>query len=324
MTQVLIGCCSWADKSLIESGRFYPKGVKTAEGRLRYYAEQFPIVEIDSTYYGLPEQMAVRHWVARTPPGFVFNVKAFRALTGHQTPRHALAKGVQAMLPPEQRAADNVYYHNLPTEVRDELWRGFSDILLALDSAGKLGAAVFQFPPWFTYSHANLAFIAHCRETLPMQFRMAVEFRNSAWLAGGLRGQTLRFLREQGVALVCVDGPQGFRSSIPPLAEATSPDLAMVRFHGRNAQMWEEKTKSSIERFDWCYSDEELAEWAPRVAALAQATGEVHLMMNTNRFDQGPANARRLGRLLADIGVPVAAAEPEGKQMGLPLGGQAQ
>ena len=78
MANILVGTSSWTDKSLLDSGRFYPPSATTPEGRLRYYASQFPIVEIDSSYYGIPTESNARLWVERTPAEFVFNIKAYR------------------------------------------------------------------------------------------------------------------------------------------------------------------------------------------------------------------------------------------------------
>jgi uncharacterized protein YecE (DUF72 family) len=86
MGTIQVGTAPWTDKSLIESGRFYPKGRTSAEDRLRYYASQFPMVEVDSSYYAMPSARNAELWVERTPRGFTFNVKAFRAPATR--PRH--------------------------------------------------------------------------------------------------------------------------------------------------------------------------------------------------------------------------------------------
>ena len=83
--RIRVGTASWTDKTLIACGRFYPRGASTAEGRLRYYASQFRIVEVDSSYYAMPTPQTAQAWAERTPEGFVMNVKAFRLFTGHQT-----------------------------------------------------------------------------------------------------------------------------------------------------------------------------------------------------------------------------------------------
>ncbi len=84
MSRILVGTTFWTEKTLVESGRFYPPDVHTAEARLRYCATQFPVVEVDSSYYGLPSARNAALWVERTPDGFVFDVKAFRLFTQHR------------------------------------------------------------------------------------------------------------------------------------------------------------------------------------------------------------------------------------------------
>ena len=95
MSRILVGTTSWTEKTLVESRRFYPSDVHTAEARLRFYASQFPVVEVDSSYYGLPSSRNAGLWAERTPDGFVFDVKAFRLLTQHQTPPDALPKDIR-------------------------------------------------------------------------------------------------------------------------------------------------------------------------------------------------------------------------------------
>src|SRR5437764_12327056 len=114
--KILVGTSSWTDKSLIESGRFYPLDATTPEARLRYYASQFPIVEIDSSYYGIPTEDNARGWVARTPPGFVFNIKAYRLFTRHQTPVVTLAKDIRNALGPV--AKKNIYENEVPADIK--------------------------------------------------------------------------------------------------------------------------------------------------------------------------------------------------------------
>jgi len=88
---ILIGTASWTDKSLIDSGRFYPPEAKTPEARLQYYASEFPLVEVDSSYYGLPSERNAALWVERTPDHFTFDLKAFSLFTQHLTPPRAPA-----------------------------------------------------------------------------------------------------------------------------------------------------------------------------------------------------------------------------------------
>jgi uncharacterized protein YecE (DUF72 family) len=298
--RILVGTCSWTDKSLIDCGRFYPPDAKTAEQRLRFYASRFPVVEVDSTYYGLPSERNSALWTERTPDEFTFDIKAFRLFTHHPTSPEALPKDVRETLGPLPKDKRNLYYRDLPPELRGEMWRRFADALLPLDSAGKLGVVLLQFPPWFLPAGQSKDYILEAKERLP-QYRLAVEFRNNRWLAEANRERTLGFLRDQRLPLVCVDEPQGFASSVPPLAEATA-EIGLVRFHGRNAEMWERKGATVAERFDYLYSDDELREWVSPIERLAAQTEEVHLLMNNCVQDKAVVNADQLRMMLASRG----------------------
>src|SRR5689334_25317306 len=127
MARILVGTSSWTDKTLIESGKFYPKTATTPEDRLRYYASQFPIVEVDSSYYGIPSVENAQRWVERTPRGFVFNIKTYRLFTRHQTPLASLGKDIRQALGPVNKK--NVYDKDVPEELTLELWRQFRAVL---------------------------------------------------------------------------------------------------------------------------------------------------------------------------------------------------
>jgi len=290
--RILVGTCSWTERSLVASGRFYPPELKSAEERLRFYAEQFPIVEVDSTYYGLPSERNAALWVERTPEEFIFDIKAFALFTQHPTPLASLPKDVREALPAALRSKRNIYYRDIPPEVRDEMWQRFAGALLPLDSAGKLGVVLFQFPPWFMPGHEGRAHVLEAQERLP-QYRVAVEFRNNRWLSDLNRDRTLDFLRQNRLPFVCVDEPQGLTNSVPPAAEATA-EIGLVRFHGRNREMWAKKGATTGERFDYLYSEEELAEWLPAIERLAGETRELHLLMNNCVQDKAVVNARQL------------------------------
>jgi len=297
--RILVGTCSWADKTLVDSG-WYPPQAKTPEERLLYYAEQFSIVEVDSAYYGLPSERNAGLWVERTPADFVFDVKSYALFTHHPTAVRSLPKDVREALPHALQEKRNVYYRDTPPEVRDELWRRFVGALLPLDSAGKLGTVLFQFPPWFLPGRQNRDYILEAKARLG-QYACAVEFRNNLWLSDN-QERTLTFLSANGISYVCVDEPQGFRSSLPPMVAATAP-VSLVRMHGRNAEMWEKKGIGAAERFDYLYREGELAEWVPRVRRLAQEAREVHVLLNNCHRDYAVRNARRLASLL---GLPTA------------------
>ncbi len=297
MGEILVGTCSWTDRTLIECGRFYPAGVRSAEGRLRYYASQFPVVEVNSTYYALPAESTSGLWVDRTPDEFVFDVKAFRLFTRHPTPPTALPGDIHKALPAALKSKRNLYGRDLPAELTAEVWRRFERALLPLDSAGKLGVVLFQFPPWFQAGKAQQDYILACQAKLP-QYKLAVEFRHNSWVSGENLAETLKFLRDNDLPFVCVDEPQGFSSSLPPVAAATS-DIGVVRFHGRNRETWVKGGITVAERFNYLYAEEEFGEWLPRIRSLGSETRQLHVLFNNCYQDQAVANGRQM-RLMLD------------------------
>ena len=144
MGEILVGTCSWTDPTLIQSGRFYPDWARSAEARLQHYASQFGLVEVDSSYYALPNERASRLWVERTGEGFIFDIKAFRLFTQHPTPLVALPRDIREALPPQPKGKAHIYHRDIPSELTNELWNRFERALLPLDSAGKLGVVLFQ------------------------------------------------------------------------------------------------------------------------------------------------------------------------------------
>lgn len=298
MAKVLIGTASWSDRTLTGCGRFYPTQAKSPAERLRYYARHFPLVEVDSPFYALPSPESSRLWAERTPSGFTFDIKAFRLLTQHPTPLASLPRDLREGLRSPDRLAPsrNLYWRDLPAEVNQELWRRFAEGLRPLEQAGKLGLVLFQFPPWFRPGGESEDYLVFCQEKLAGA-RLAVEFRHGSWLDHQHLEETLDFLEKNGLAYVAVDGPQGFETSLPPLAVATA-EVAVVRFHGRNRATWEKKGLTPAERFCYLYRQEELVEWLPRIQALAGQSEAVHLLMNNCYEDYAIRNARDLAELL--------------------------
>jgi uncharacterized protein YecE (DUF72 family) len=288
MGEIKIGTASWTDKTLLASG-WYPASADNAEKRLAYYASKFPLVEVDSTYYSPPAEQTAQLWAARTPDEFTFNIKAFSLLTGHPTRVAAIYKDLRP-----ETDKKNVYPDDLPPQSYEDVWTRFLSALEPLAEAGKLGAILFQFPPWFTIRRSNKQFLLEvakrCRP-LPV----AVEFRHQSWFDGDNQQETLEFLRKHDLPYVCVDMPQGHRSSIPPVLEATAENLALVRFHG-HSDKW--TSKDIYEKFGYRYSKQELAEWAPKLRALASEAEETHVLMNNCYSDYAQRNATQLLDLL--------------------------
>ncbi|MGI5484367.1 DUF72 domain-containing protein [Streptomyces lavendofoliae] len=262
MGDILIGTCSWTDKALVGSG-WYPPGRRDAEGRLRHYAERFPVVEVDATYYALPSARNSLLWAERTPAGFRFDVKAFSLLTGHPTRT--------AALPADLRDRDTG-----DPGLLDEIWHRFSEALRPLREAGRLGTLLFQFPPWFAPG-ARAEAALHSARRRAEGWPMAVEFRHPDWWREARRDRTAALLADLDAAAVAVDMAQDLPTSIPPLTPVTSGDLAVVRFHGRS-DAWGTGTKE--DRFRHTYERDELMEWRPRLHSLADRAAQVHVLFN--------------------------------------------
>ncbi|HEX6870451.1 MAG TPA: DUF72 domain-containing protein [Micromonosporaceae bacterium] len=284
---IRVGTASWTDRTLLASG-WYPANANTAERRLAYYAKQFGLVEVDSTYYAPPAQRTTALWVQRTPADFRFNIKAFSLLTGHPTKASALP----AELRPETEKA-NLYPGDLEPAAYEQVWSRFLEALNPLVKADKLGLLLFQFPPWFTIRKANKQYLLEvAKRCSPL--RIAVEFRHASWFAGDNQAETLDLLRRNHLPFVCVDMPQGHRTSIPPVVAPTT-DLAVIRFHG-HSDRW---TSNDIhEKFGYLYSERELRSWVPKIQQLARETAETHLLMNNCYSDYAQRNAKTLIDLL--------------------------
>jgi len=297
MGDVRVGICGWTEPTLIKEGTFYPPEAKTPEERLRFYAERFPLVEVDSTYYSPPTERNAVLWIERTPPHFTFNIKAYSLLTNHPTRPDRMPNDRREQLPPELADKRNVYRDKLPREIVDEVWRRFADALMPLHSAGKLGAILFQFPQWFVISRANKAYIQECAKRLK-DYRIAVEFRHKSWMEERNQDETLSFLEEHHLPYVCVDMPQGLDTSIPPVAATTADDLALVRFHTRDKAQFTKKGVTAAERFAYLYKDKELREWVPKIRYLSESARETHVLMNNCYRDYAVRNAQQLSSLL--------------------------
>jgi uncharacterized protein YecE (DUF72 family) len=307
---IRVGVCSWADETLTKV--WYPKGIKSGEERLRYYAERFDVVEANSTYYRLPDPHLVENWTARTPEDFTMHVKAFGVMTRHPVKIDQLPTDLRDVPTDARGRVDRP-----PREYRAEVFRRFHDALEPLRSTGKLGGILMQFPPYIVYKPASLEYLEWSQEQLGGD-EMMVEFRHASWLDEEHRADTLRFLEDHRMTHVMVDAPQTGGKNVSPTVVAATSDTGYIRFHGRNAETWNKRTGSAAERFDYFYSEDELHEWVPRLRELAGETKTVYAMFNNNgrssmpsppfpeavengqddSVAQAPANAQMLKRLL--------------------------
>jgi uncharacterized protein YecE (DUF72 family) len=270
---VRLGTCSWADEGLIRS--WYPRGVSTAKARLAYYAERFDTVEVDSTYYHLPDPAVTGRWAQRTPPEFTFHVKAHATMTHHE--------------PADQARA----------------FAEFRASLEPLELSGKLRGILLQYHPRFVKSAEAKAELERVRALLDPLVPL-VEFRHRSWLEEDERADTFAFLERNGLAYVSVDAPRTRASNVLPPVAAATHRVAYVRFHGRNAKTWNIRAEKSWQRFDWMYAEDELAEWVAELGRLSSEADEVYALFNNNRDDFAPRSAVILRGLLDRAGIPAA------------------
>jgi uncharacterized protein YecE (DUF72 family) len=296
--ELRIGTASWTDPTITKGGVFYPRGVSSAEDRLRYYASQFSVVEVDSTYYSLPARAIAALWAERSPDDFVFHVKAHALMTGQPTEVARLPEALIDALPAALAEKPRIYAKDLPLELYDAVWAHFLDALEPLRAAGKLGGVLLQYPRWFLPTPENKDHLAESAVRLSGT-PGAVELRNRHWY-GGADGRgaatqwTMDMLRDLGLAYVMVDGPQGLESSVPPVAGVTTPELAMVRLHGRRAATWEAAKVPTVERYRYLYSPAELEAWVPRIEEATAQARRTTVFLNNCYGNYGTTNAREL------------------------------
>jgi uncharacterized protein YecE (DUF72 family) len=305
------GTAAWADHVLVDTG-WYPPHVRSPEDKLHYYASQFPLVENDSTYWAFPDRARIATWAERTPDGFTMNIKAHALLTEHYASLRGLPPDIRDSLPRELGEKPHVYPRDLGDELMAELSARFHDALEPLHRAGRLGVVLFQFPVWFSISRANKAKLRTLATTFS-PYRVAVELRNHTWMSDENLDETLGLLGRANLIYTCVDEPQGFPASVPPVAAATS-DIALVRMHGRNPARWRARSRGGAQRFDYRYARAELVEWVPKILALADHTREVHVVFTNGLLDNAVANAREMAELIA-LAEPDAAARGRSRRL---------
>jgi uncharacterized protein YecE (DUF72 family) len=299
---IRIGTCSWADEALTKY--WYPKEVPARE-RLRWYAEHFSTVEVDSTYYRVPDRSMVQGWADRTPDDFVMHVKAFGLMTRHPVKLEQLPEHLRDGMPVDGRGRVD----RPPREQRALVFREFLSALEPLRETGKLGGILFQLPPYVVWKPASLDYLEWARDQLGDD-KMLVEFRHRSWFEDDVVPEVLTWLEERRMAYVTVDAPKVDARNVPPTVVAVTAGLAYVRFHGRNAATWNKRGGSASERFDYLYSEDELREWVEPLRELSGESEEAYAFFNnnnqTNGVAQAPAGAFLLRKLLEEEKVPVA------------------
>ncbi|MGE0028226.1 MAG: DUF72 domain-containing protein [Thermoleophilia bacterium] len=293
MSDVRIGTASWTDPEFIKAG-WYPADVKDdAEGRLRYYAARFPMVEVNASFYALPTVETTAAWAERTPDAFRFHVKAHQVISGHPSEPGRLPEPLRN-LPYQPDARGRI--RKPSRELRDAV---IDSLLEAVGPLGnKLGAILVQLPPYVVSGPAQREELGRILSRLAPA-RAAVEFRHRSWAEPSEREAAAELLGTHDASWVVVDAPRiDAKNVMPPIVEVTSPHLAYLRLHGRNAATWN-TGRTVAERFDHVYSDEEMEEWIDPVLDMAERAQEVAVVFNNNARDHALRNAERFGELLA-------------------------
>jgi uncharacterized protein YecE (DUF72 family) len=294
--KILVGTSSWSDPGFVK--KWYPEGM-AARDRLPWYAERFQAVEVNSTFYAVPDRTTVRRWCQVTPDDFVFDLKVHRALSRHAAPLESL--------PPDLRKEARTNERGrviLTPELERALAGRLVEELRPLEEERRLGAYLVQLTPAFAPRRRELEELDGLVEALA-PWPVAVELRHRAWVLEKRAEATFAWFSERNVAFVAVDAPPGDHVPImPPLDAVTRDDLAYLRAHGRNTEGYL-SGKTVAERFGWRYSDAELEEIAGRAHSMAEEAGQVHVMFNNNRDDDAPTAAARFRALLGqDPGSP--------------------
>jgi len=310
MGRIRVGTCSFADEALTKW--FYPGGLPARE-RLPYYAERFDTVEIDSTYYRLPDEAMTGGWAERTPLDFVFHIKAFGVMTRHPVRVQQLPPDLRDDAPVDDRGRVD----RPSRELRAEIFKRFLEGISPLRREGKLGGILMQFPSYVVRKPVSFDYLAWAREQLG-DHEMLVEFRHASWFDEEGRRETLSFLEEHAMTHVVTDSPRIDAKTVVPTIPAVTGPSAYVRLHGRNADTWHKRGGGASERFDYLYSDDELHEWVEPLRELAGEAENVYALFNNNNRSPGDpgdgrefvaqaaANADRLRQILQEAEIPVS------------------
>jgi uncharacterized protein YecE (DUF72 family) len=291
--KILVGTASWSDPGFVEF--WYPKKMRPAD-RLGWYGQHFNMVEVNSTFYSVPDPMLVRRWCDATPPKFVFNVKLHQLLSYHSTSAKLLPSVLQKKLRLEKNAKVA-----LTKQTSVEVLNAFTPSLEVLRRAEKLGILLLQLSPAFSPRRHDLAELKDVLE-LAGDYRVAIELRNRNWTEGEQLQKTLDFMRWQNAIFVNVDAPAESHFTIMPsyLDAITSKEGAYLRLHGRDPRAYI-TGKTVAARFNYNYSDAEIEEIAVRTGRLAAKAKEVHVIFNNNARDYAPHAALRLRKALGQL-----------------------
>jgi len=291
--KILVGTASWSDPGFVE--RWYPKKLPAGD-RLAWYAQYFELVEVNSTFYSVPEPRMVERWCAATPDGFRFDVKLHQLFSFHSTPSKLLPPDLQ------RRAETDAKGKVKPTpDIEDAVLKAFLRATAIFRSAGKMGVLLLQLSPAFSPRKHELNELEPLIKMLN-GYDLAIEFRNRNWVIGDQLQSTIDFVREHGAIFVNVDAPASNHFTVmrSDVDEVTNSNVAYLRLHGRNAKAYI-TGKTVAARFDYDYNEKEIAEVAQRSRKLVKEARDVHVIFNNNNLDYAPRAAIRLRKALGQI-----------------------
>jgi len=265
---IYIGLTGWGDHPTLYSE------VTSARDKLFDYSGHFPIVEVDTSFYAIPNNTNVEKWCKETSQNFQFVLKAYQGMTGHQR-------------------------EDLPFETRNDMFNAFIECANCFQTYGKLAMVLVQFPPWFDCSAKNVQYIRYIKQQLG-RFPIAIEFRNQTWYANDMKHKTIQFLRNNQLTHTVCDEPQAGVGSVPLVPIATA-DKVLIRIHGRNIHGWRNTGNTQNwrkVRFLYDYNEEELQGLATHIRTLHQQAKDVYVLFNNNSGHHAAQNAKRLQEIL--------------------------
>ncbi|MGE7872027.1 DUF72 domain-containing protein [Bacillus paramycoides] len=276
-----IGVTGWGDHDSLYINPYENRN------KLRTYSGNFPIVEVDSSFYAIQPARNYTKWAMETPKDFSFIVKAYQGMTGHM-------KG------------------EIPFSTFEEMFDVYKQSILPLKDANKLKMILFQYPPWFDCKKKNVDLLRYTKEKME-GFPCAIEFRNQTWFYPEMRDKTLQFLeREKWIHTIC-DEPQAGIGSVPLILEATNSDMALIRFHGRNVHGWLDKGENwRAVRCLYRYNNNELEEWIERLEQLKKKAKDIYVLFNNNSGGDAADNAKQLMEMMS-----ITYGEPKPEQLNL-------
>ncbi len=291
--RILVGTASWTDPGFV--AHWYPKKMPAGE-RLGWYAQHFEMVEVNSTFYSVPEARMVERWCAMTPNDFTFDVKLHQLFSFHSTAAKLLPPDLQRTC--EQDAKGRV---KATAKLQEALLRIFLRSMSILQREKKLGALLLQLSPAFSPRKHELTELDSLLGALA-DYPVAVELRNRNWAVGDQLRSTIDFLKTRRAIFVNVDAPASDHFTIMPgdLNAVTNPAHAYLRLHGRDAKAYL-TGKTVATRFNYDYTPKEIGEVAARGKKLARDAEEVHVVFNNNALDYAPRAALRLRKALDQI-----------------------